>query len=183
MAANSRPPLDSKWTLIHLETLISRSSGCGLCLNMDVHWDWPVALDLFHTYTHPPLEFTTTLVCSPWPSPCRPLFSDEKKWKEMKRTRLRDNFSDEIGDGWWKECRHGGKQAAEGEVRGSYSGSLYRYRCVLVQLVCWLALLIEQVISVIGWLHSEVRSNWDISLITNLKCAQKGIQITPMGKT
>lgn len=39
---------------------------------------------------------------------------------------------------------------------GSYTGSLYCFRAnrhFLVQLACWLALLIEKVISVIVWLH------------------------------
>lgn len=68
-------------------------------------------------------------------------------------------FFRETRDG--KERRHGGKQAVVGEVMGSYTGSLYSVganRCFLVQLVCWPALPIEQVISVIGWLHviSEV---------------------------
>lgn len=163
-------PRDSLWTLNgHLEAFVSRSCGESLCLNMDVHFDWPVPLDLFHTYTHPSREFTTILGSSPWPHPCRPLFSNEKKGEE---TRVWGNV---FGDGWWKECRNGGKQAVEGEVMGSYTGSLYCFRAnrhFLVQLACWLALLIEKVISVIVWLHiiSEIlvaRSCWDINLIAN----------------
>lgn len=73
---------------------------------------------------------------------------------------------------------------------GSYTGSLCRFganRCFLVQLVCWLALLIEQVISVTGWLHiiSKVltaRSHWDISLIAHFKFVQNEFQITQTGE-
>lgn len=52
MAANPRVSLYSKCTLIHLEALISEISGESMCLNMDVHFDWHVPLDLFHTYTY-----------------------------------------------------------------------------------------------------------------------------------
>lgn len=170
------------------EALISTCSVEDLYLNIHVHLDWPVALDPFHTYIHSSMEFTTSLSCSLWPSLSQPppfLSPDEKKVKE---TKLSGNLFSKIGNGWWKE--HAGSEEVRGEVMGSYTGSLYRFcanRRLLVRLVCWLMLLIEQVISVPGWLHviSEVRtagSYWDISLIANFECAQNEIKITPMGK-
>lgn len=75
-----RLPLDSEWTLMHPSALISRSSGEGLCLNVDVHLDWPVPLDLFHTYTHPCTEFTTTSVSDP--PLVGPSFLMRGKWKK-----------------------------------------------------------------------------------------------------
>lgn len=95
-AANPRDPLYPKCTLIHLEALISGISGEGLCLNMDVHFDWPVPLDLFHTYTYPFRVFTTTLGSSPWPHPHRPRFSKEKNAEE---TRVWGNV---FREGWLK---------------------------------------------------------------------------------
>lgn len=141
-----------------------------------------------YTYARASMEFTATRSCSPRPFPCWPLFSYKKN--PPKETRLQGNVFDETADGWWKERMHGGKQAAEGALMGSYTGSLYRFganRWSLSTLECWLALLIEQVIFVIGWLHiiSEVlaaRSYWDISLIANFECAHDEIKITPAGR-
>lgn len=156
MSANpQRLHLNSERTFIHLEALISWSSrggGGDVCV-----WTWlctSTDLSLFNLHTHPWNSQQHGLTLIPT---CQPTFSDGKK---MKEARL---WGDVFGG------RHGGKQAAEGEVTGSYTGSLYRFganRCFLVPLMCWLAALIEQVISVIGWLHiiSEVPEVSEVTL-------------------
>ncbi len=166
MAAN---PRDSLWTLnwhLPIETLWSPK---GVCV-----WTWmctctDLSLLTYFTPTHiHPWNSQQLWPAVPDPLFVDPSFSDEKK--NQRNEAARECF---WGDWGWVKKKRRGKQGAEGDVRGSHTGFLYRFganRCFLVQLVWWLALLIEQVTSVIGWLHiiSEVlaaRSYWDISLI------------------
>lgn len=168
----------SNWALSNNRKLWSPEAAPKICVwTRDVNLDWPVPVDRFHTYVHPSMEFIASLAALPDPPLLHPpFFRWQNKWKEQSAGVT---FFGETVDWWWKESRHGGKQTLKGEVMGSHTGSLCRLcanRRFLVNLVCWLVLLIEQVISVTGWLHviSEVltaRQNWDISLIAD-DCTQ-----------
>lgn len=73
------------------------------CLNMDVHLNWPVPLEIFHTYIHTSVECTTNLDCSPWPSLCRSSFL------MITKKAVRGVFGG-TGDGWGKKNWYRGKQ-------------------------------------------------------------------------